>query len=203
MVGIMVKNNRKRQKLFRYAVDTFIELLQQVTGRKVNYKCNNSDTACWDNFMDTFTDQIGEDFIKKFVEYGFQSWFNSGSKKDYSREIRFNWVFGKSAIERWGKCDVSTNVFLTRIGLKKEYKINLTKKKTEISKLVVSVRLVEEKFKSDYHNTKRGLLWCIANTTLYFHKSAQCATCDFKQECKELLKQEFPKIYVKRGYGKK
>ena len=28
---------RKRQRLFRYAVDTFIELLEQVTKRKVNY----------------------------------------------------------------------------------------------------------------------------------------------------------------------
>ena len=72
---------RRRQRLFRYAVDTFVELLEQVTKRRVNYKCNNSDTACWDNFMNTFTDRIGEEFVRKFCEYGIQSWFNSGSKK--------------------------------------------------------------------------------------------------------------------------
>ena len=87
--------------------------------------------------------------------------------------------------------------------MKKDHKINLLQKKTEISKLVVSIRPAEEQFKADYHNTKRGFLWCIANTTLYFHKSPKCATCNFKNECKELLKQEFPKIYVKRGYGEK
>lgn len=193
---------RRRQKLFRYAVDIFIELLQQVTKRKVNYRCNDADTACWDNFMDTFTDRIGEEFIRKFAEYGIQSWFNNGTKKDYSREIHFNWVFGKTAISRWKKNDISTNVFITRVGLKKNHKINVIKKQTSIPDIVSSIRPYEEKFKSDYHNTKRGFLWCIANTTLYFHKSAKCATCNFKNECKELLKTEYPKIYVKRGYGK-
>lgn len=193
---------RRRQRLFKYAVDLFIELLEQVTKRKnVNYKCSNADTACWDNFMDTFSDSIGEEFIKKFCEYGIQSWFNSGSKKDYSRDIRFNWVFGKTAIKRWNKHDISTNVYITRIGLKKEYDINVIKKHTELPNIVNTVRTVEEKFKETYHNTNRGFMWCVANTTLYFHKSSKCATCKFKQECKELLKNEYPKIYVKRGYG--
>ena len=194
---------RRRQRLFRYAVDTFVELLEQVTKRKVNYKCNNSDTACWNNFMDTFSDLIGEEFVRKFAEYGIQSWFNSGAKKDYSREIRFNWVFGKTAIARWKKYDIDTNVYITRIGLKKDHKINVIKKKTEIPALISTIRPAEEKFKAAYHNTNRGFLWCIANTTLYFHKSSKCATCKFKNECKELLKKEYPKIYVKRGYGEK
>lgn len=198
-----VRYNRKRQKLFKYAVDNFVELLEQVTKRRVNYKCNNSDTACWNNFMDTFSDSIGEEFIRKFIEYGIQSWFNSGTKKDYSHEIHFNWIFGKAAIKRWNKFDISTNVYITRIGLKKNHKINLIKKETEIPKLINSIRVVEEQFKTDYYNTNKGFLWCIANTTLYFHKSSKCATCYFKNECKELLKQEFFKIYEIRGYDKK
>jgi hypothetical protein len=153
--------------------------------------------------MDTFSDLIGEEFVRKFCEYGIQSWFNSGAKKDYSREIRFNWVFGKTAIARWKKYDIDTNVYITRIGLKKDHKINVIKKKTEIPALISTIRPAEEKFKAAYHNTNRGFLWCIANTTLYFHKSSKCATCKFKNECKELLKKEYPKIYVKRGYGEK
>lgn len=194
---------RRRQRLFRYAVDLFIELLEQVTKRKVNYKCNNADTACWENFMDTFSDFIGEDFIRRFAEYGIQSWFNSGSKKDYSREVRFNWVFGKAAIERWKKLDAATNEWIVRKGLKTTYSVNVTKKRTEIGRIVSSVRPAEEKLKGMFHNSKRGFLWCIANTTLYFHKSPLCATCDYKAECKELLKTEYEKIYIKRGYGKK
>lgn len=194
---------RKRQRLFRYAVDIFIELLEQITNRKVNYKCNDADLACWDNFMNVFSDRIGEEFVRKFAEYGFQSWFNKGCKKDYSRDIRFNWVFGKAAIERWNKCNIDTNVFITRAGLKTEYKINLLKRKSSLLEQMSKVRSMEEKFKSDFHNSKRGFLWCIANTTLYFHKSSNCVTCTYKVECKKLLKQEYPKIYIKRGYGEK
>lgn len=195
---------RKRQRLYRYAVDTFIKLLEQVTGRKrVNYRCNDADVLCWNNFMDVFGDNIGEEFVRKFLLYGIQSWFNSGAKRDYSREVRFNWIFGKSAIERWKKYDIDTNVYITRIGLKKDHKINLVERTGEMANIVTTLRLSEEKYKQAYHNTKRGLLWCIANTTLYFHKSQWCATCEFKKECKEILKSEYPKIYIKRGYGKR
>ena len=124
----------KDKRLFRYAVDTFIELLEQVTKRKVNYKCNNSDTASWENFMDTFSNRIGEEFVRKFLEYGIQSWFNDGAIKDYSRQVRFSWIFGKAAIERWNKYDISTNVYITRIGLKKNHNINVVKKESNMSK---------------------------------------------------------------------
>lgn len=194
---------RQNQKLFRYAVDTFVELLGQVTNRKVKYKCNDQDTESWKAFLEEFPKTIGEDFVKKFVFYGIQSWFNSGSEKDYSRSIRFNWIFGKTAISRWRKFDVGTNMYITRIGLKRDHNINIVKRESNISKFINSLRPVEEKFKSELHNTKRGFLWCIANTTLYNHKSSWCATCEFKKQCKVTLKREYPKIYIKRGYGEK
>ena len=194
---------RKRQKLFRYAVDTFVILLEQVTKRKrINYKCNNSDSSAWNNFMDTFDNCIGEDFVRKFIEYGIQSWFNNGTKKDYSHSVRFSWVFGQPAINRWKKNSVATNMFIVRNGIKKDHNINLIEKTNEMQNIVTSVREVEEKFKSDFHNKRKGFMWCIANTTLYFHKSSNCVTCDFKKECKELLKKEYKFIYIRRGYGK-
>lgn len=109
----------------------------------------------------------------------------------------------KRQLQRWKKYDIDTNVYITRIGLKTDHKINVIKKKTDIPALISTIRVVEEKFKAEYHNTNRGFMWCVANTTLYFHKSSKCATCKFKNECKELLKEEYPKIYVKRGYGRK
>lgn len=195
---------RKRQRLFKYAVDLFIDLLEQVTKRKnIRYKCNDADTLCWNNFMNTFSDNIGEDFIRKFCEYGIQSWFNDGTEKDYSHSVRFNWIFGKSAIDRWNKNSISTNVFITRKGVKTKYKINSSKKHTDIPVIVNTLREYEERLKSRYHNKSRGLLWCIANTTLYFHKSRYCATCKYKNECKKILKQEYPKVYIMRGYVKR
>ena len=195
-------NERKKQRLFRFAVDLFIDLLEQVTKRRVNYKCNNADTASWDSFVETFGDNIGEEFIRKFTEYGIQSWFNPGAKRDYSRAVRFNWIFGSAAVKRWNALNAETRTWVVRNSLKTDYKINTLKCITQVPELVIKLRPVEEKFKSEYYNTNRGLLWCIANTTLFHHRSPNCIKCKFKENCKEILKSEYPKIYTARGYGK-
>ena len=193
--------NRKRQRLFRYSVDTFVLLLEQITLKKHPIKCNDTDVKCFDAFMDYFTDGIGEEFIRKFLEYGMQSWFNDGSEKDYSRNIRLSWIFGASAIKRWNACSIETNVFITRAGLKSRHKINVIKRTSNIEKIANTLINNQEKQKALFVGTDRGLLWCIANTTLYFHKSHVCATCANKIACKELLKKEYNKIYKIRGYG--
>lgn len=195
-------NERKKQRLFRFAVDLFIDLLEQVTKRKVNYKCNNADTASWNSFVDTFGDNIGEEFVRKFTEYGIQSWFNPGAQRDYSRAVRFSWIFGSAAIKRWNALSAETRTWVVRNSLKTDHKINTLKRTTRVPELVIKLRPVEEKFKSEFHNTNRGLLWCVANTTLFHHRSSHCTTCKFKENCKEILKSEYPKIYIARGYGK-
>ena len=195
-------NERKKQRLFRFAVDLFIDLLEQVTKRRVNYKCNNADTASWNSFVDTFGDNIGEEFVRKFTEYGIQSWFNPGAQRDYSRAVRFSWIFGSAAIKRWNALSAETRTWVVRNSLKTDHKINTLKRTASVPELVIKLRPVEEKFKSEFHNTNRGLLWCVANTTLFHHRSSHCTTCKFKENCKEILKSEYPKIYIARGYGK-
>ena len=195
-------NERKKQRLFRFAVDLFIDLLEQVTKRKVNYKCNNADTASWNSFVNTFGDNIGEEFVRKFTEYGIQSWFNPGAQRDYSRAVRFSWIFGSAAIKRWNALSAETRTWVVRNSLKTDHKINTLKRTTRVPELVIKLRPVEEKFKSEFHNTNRGLLWCVANTTLFHHRSSHCTTCKFKENCKKILKSEYPKIYIARGYGK-
>ena len=196
-------NERKKQRLFRFSVDLFIELLEQVTKRKVNYRCNDADVSSWNKFIETYGDGIGEEFLRKYIEYGIQSWFNSGSERDYSRAVRFSWIVGSAAIKRWNALNSETRTFVVRSSLKTEHKINTLKHRSQLSELLTKVRPSEEKFKSEFHNTNRGLLWCVANTTLYFHRSSQCVTCLFKEQCKDILKREYPKIYKARGYGNK
>lgn len=188
--------------MFHYAVDTFIDLLQQVTKRRrIDYKCNVNDKVSFDIFLYEFGVGIGEDFIRKFILYGIQSWFNSGSEIDNSYSIRFSWVIGGNAIKRWRKLGMEKNMSIVRSCLKKRYKIKI-KFNSNMKNIVLSVRDAEEKFKSEFHNTKRGFLWCVANTTLYYHKSSYCATCTFKQKCKEMLKENYITIYKARGYDK-
>lgn len=196
-----MKNKNRKNKLYRYAVDTFIKALEQTTNRTVNYKCNKQDTASWETFTNEFDEYIGEDFIRKFIEFGFQSWFNDSVKEDKTYKIRFSWIFGKSAIQRWKKNNAEINNIIVQQNLKQNVKINLMNQRSDVPLAVTSLRSVEENFKSEFHNTKRGFLWCIANTTLYFHKSSYCVTCKFKDDCKKLLKQEYFKVFKTRGYG--
>lgn len=192
---------RRRQRLFKYAVDIFVEMLEQITKKRSGYQCNKTDISCFEKYMNHFGDNIGEEFVRKYCEYQMQSWFNDGAEKDYGKTIRFSWLFGEKAIKRWHKYDISTNVYLTRKFLKKDYNVNTVKIKTEINDILLTVRDLEEYHKKLYLNTKKGLAWCIANTTLYFHKSMNCSVCNFKNDCKSILREEYNKAYKLRGYG--
>jgi hypothetical protein len=193
----------KKRVLYRYAVDIFVALLKQVQYRKVGYRCNDADVNAWNRFVDYYKDiYIGEDFIKSFAQYGIQSWFNSDMTESQRQNVRFSWVFGLSAIKRWNALGAEKNARIVRKYLKTDYDIKTDKVTSLLKTVYLKLRPVEEKFKQQYHNRKRGLEWCIANTTLYFHHSALCAACTYKVECKEILKSNYPKIYKLRGYDK-
>lgn len=192
---------RKQRRLFRYAVDTFIDLLKKVAKNKCDYRCNDADEQAFETFLNEYP-EVGEIFVRDFLLYQFQSWFNEDSEKDYTHSIRFNWCFGKTAIARWKKHSASTNAFIVRKGLKSRVNVANNHLSNEIDSVFLAIRVTEEKFKGLFFNEKRGLLWCRANTSLYYHKSSWCATCNFKEECKQMLKENYPKVYKLRGYGK-
>lgn len=194
---------RKQQKLFRTAVDLFIELVKQVTNRKtMNYQCADADVKSFEMFLEEFGDDIGENFLREFGEFNIRFFFTGDDNQyDNSRSIRFNWLYGKSSIKRWNKVNKRERVRAVRKDIKKRVKINVVKKSSSMALMLNSLKPVEENFKAQFHNTKKGLSWCVANTTLYFHKSALCVSCNFRDDCKEILRTEFPKVYNIRGYG--
>lgn len=192
----------KKRSLYRYAVDIFIFLLDKVQRRRKPYRCNDMDVRAWNKFIDYYTERnvyIGKDFIKSFAEYGIQSWFNDDCTETQKHNCRFSWIFSSAAIRRYSKFGVERNVRIVRSSLKKNIKIKY-KHKSLTDEMYVTLRNSEERLKSEFHNTKRGLTWCVANTTLYFHRSPLCASCEYKAECKDILKDNYPKIYKLRGY---
>lgn len=195
----------KNRSLYKYAVDLFIELLNKVQDSRMKpYRCNDNDTAAWDVFCDYCKDNkivMSEEFIRKFIEYGLQSWFNDDVEYTKRQNVRFSWVFGSAAIKRWNALPADARAYCVRSCLKKKYDIKRRKESSKrLSSLLTKVRDVEERFKSEYLNTPRGLLWCKANTTLFLHKSPSCAVCEYKDECKEILRVNMPNVYKLRGY---
>ena len=199
----------KKRTLYRYAVDEFVEMIHFLQKRKVAYKCNDNDVSGWNKFVDYYSEQgveIDKSFVYNFLKYGLQSWFNPSCTEMHKRNCRFSWVFGSEAVKRYNALNVKARASVVRKGVQNDLRQHIecckSKTTTDASLLYLSVRVAEENLKREYHNTKRGLAWCMANTTLFFHKSSLCASCVNKAECKNILKDNFPKIYKLRGYDK-
>jgi hypothetical protein len=193
-------NERKSQRLFRFAVNLFCTTLQKITKRDFVYHCNKADIKAWEFFINVFGDRVGENFIREYSDFGFQVWFNTTVRKDYGKLIHFNWIYGKKGVQRYNKVSTKARAHYVRKELKVRYKIRTGRSDNNIA-VFNQLRECEERFKKEYHNTQRGLLWCVANTTLFFHKSPLCVTCLHKNDCKLTLERTMPKIYKMRGYG--
>lgn len=199
VVGLKSGSVMNDRKLFRFAVDLFIENLQRVTHRaKVNYRCNDTDVKGWEYFRTVYP-EVGEEFIRDYVAYGMHSWFGKDMEGDFSRTIRFHWIFGKMGVKRYNMVKKGAQQWCVRVG---GLKNTLVKRKSDskMAEMLRSVREDEERFKREFLNTARGLLWCVANTTLYNHRSGVCVVCGNKDACRELLRTTMSNVYRIRGY---
>lgn len=201
----------RKDKLWRYAVDNFIRISSQIQNREyINYIPNKIDRQCYDAFYNHYVKEkcyIGEDFILRFIEFGFQSWYNNNYKdkieRVHSKGIRMSWILSVKAIKRWDKLNNSLKTKIVKNDLKKKYNISEKKQKQNKNYItgLTSVRKSEEVFKDIGFNTDEGFSNCLHYTTLYNHESEFCKKCNFKDECIVLLKENFCNIYKLRGYG--
>lgn len=206
MVSDFRLKTQRGKRLFRESVDLFTTLLRQIKGNpRFEYRVTTADLAGFDAWVEEFgADKIGPEFMKRWTEYQFQSWFNDGSTRDYNHAIRYNWIFnGGSAVKRWRALPEEKRQWAVRTSLKRDFTVNTRKgARAAPAALFTTLRESEESAKKRFYGTPRGLLWCVANTTLYNHRSASCVVCRFKTDCLETLKREFPRVAVARGYVK-
>lgn len=195
----------KSEQDYKYAVDLFLKTLGSVTGKTHRkYMSNKNDREAWRKWREHYGDKSHDrSFIRDFVQFGINTFFTTNTGVDYTYSIRFSWVVGGEAIERWEHNDRHTNVYLVQTGIKKKFGVKDGEGTADsvLPTVVNTVRLGEENFKKKFHNTSRGLMWCVANTTLYFHESVYCQSCSFSEQCRTLLRENYPKIYRKRGYA--
>jgi hypothetical protein len=207
MVSDFRLNTQRGRKLFRESVDLFIAVLRQIKGDPgFQYRMTDADVAGFDGWVAAIgADKIGSDFMRRWAEYQFQSWFNDGTTRDYNHAVRYNWIFnGGSAVKRWLALPEDKRQWVVRTSLKRDFAVRRGRRSSAgCTELFTTLRVAEEAIKKRFAGTSRGLLWCIANTTLYNHRSAVCVVCKFKSGCLETLKREFPRVAVGRGYLKK
>lgn len=128
---------------------------------------------------------IGLEWINSFILFQLEYYLGL----ETTSKIKLNWLIGKKAFDRYNSVEdwkqknywISINTsHLTKFELEQkqdnEYEINHRKK---------------------HHNTESGFLNCIKNTTLYI-KHPICISCNFKDQCKKLLKENYPLLWRKR-----
>lgn len=150
-----------------------------------------------DNFVEKLDSSSGTVFLYNYFAFQFDYWLDKNTRAE-ERRLPMGWIVGKKAIDRWRnrrEKDLYHCLKTARqIGLKLSHFTN--KQKYNYAEIKSS----EETRKSYFHNTEQGFGYCVETTTLYHDKSSFCQTCCFADECKKLLKQTFPKIYIQRGY---
>lgn len=188
-----------QRTLYRQTVDRFISYLSKVYKHKTQYRCNAQDITAWNNWCEYYGTAAGRDLAWKYLDYGFQSWFNADFDSE-THAIRFSWIYGKPAIKRWEKLGQKVNVELSERDVKAKYKLYEAEVYgSRLRAVLTAVRPFEEDFRKQYLNTKRGLANCVANTTLYQPNSLTCQRCRVKRYCVAILKRNYPRVYKVRG----
>lgn len=128
---------------------------------------------------------IGENFLNNFFIFQFNYW----KDKETNLTPKLNWFIGKSAIERYFSIEniEKSNYFVALNTSKIE---NYKQKEEEDYSYKIELR-------KKRHNTKQGLLFCLEHTDLYI-KCLPCITCIHKEECKKLLKENYPLLWKRR-----
>lgn len=195
----------RKYSLYAYTVELVIDLLTQMGGTKLKYwRCNAADVAAWNHFVETYGMTVGQDFVRRFILFQLNARFGQREVKPDAYElkrVRLAWLIGKPAIARWEKVSPRGTTQFVQREIRNVYTLRTVLVQSHIQRFITEVVPREEHMKRAFHSTQKGFAWCVANTTLYNHKSRWCATCTFRTACKATLKENYPKIYKKRGYA--
>lgn len=170
------------------------------------YNADSRDEACIQSFIKLLDkeygiESIGRTFVYDYFCFQLDYWKNMDTR--FGKKIPISWFIGKKAFERWKKnpeedlwhAYQTANEFGIHIGL-----IHTT---GPVHMDVLELKETEEAEKARFGDPAKQLVHCLETTTLYNHRSTLCISCPEKNACKALLKENFYKIYLKRGYSEK
>lgn len=128
------------------------------------------------------------------------------SSKDKNGNIlvkgRFNIYdfIGKKAFSYWKKRNIKFDYLLRDNLVLRKYKISISDLYLQHEELQIEseINFSEELEKKRFFNTSKGFNHCIDTTTLFHPKSNVCETCNFKESCIEILKENYTNIYNSR-----
>lgn len=141
---------------------------------------------------------IGEEFLWGYFVYQFNYWRDAQLEAMYGK-FRIELVIGKKALQRYIDNEYDNMWVIGKSEILSKYDFNS-------SDLIPPAPVTpftgagEIKVKQRFYGTSRGFLTCLETTTLYNHQHKCCLFCKFKNDCKQVLKDNYRNIYDKRGY---
>ena len=158
---------------------------------------------------------VGEDYLIHYFIFQAARWWRIDSHRfggTYAKPkvIVLSWLVGPKALTHWLERDqtgdfmVRYNTFIRSRHFDRNDIYALFKAiptdSVELAKKTLNP--AEEQDKRQYFNKDIGFAFCVENTSLY-NGSKLCMRCRFKVSCKILLKENYPNLYMERGYGER
>ena len=202
-----------RNKEVRLVVNKFKYHYKAITGNEA-FRMNMTETrlTMTKSFISKVKDFnnttiLGEDYLRSYMEFQFNYWFEHDAKYGKGTSIQLEWIIGNKAWKRWigrsEKYKKATSHFV-RKNLKRKIKFKIDGVRNKgWGDSMKRVNDIEEFEKSMFYNSAKGFINCTLNTTMYNHKSIKCVTCKYKEKCQVQLKEQLPSVYSLRGYGGK
>jgi len=143
------------------------------------------------------TKSLGESFLWTYFVFQFNYW-ETLEIESFSKRIVPAYILGEKAFLRYSERDQEFDWTIEESEIITLYQLS---KKTlrDLIELSPTVRRQDESsIKKIAWNTDLGFNNCLLNTTLYNKRDLCCIKCNYKVECKEILKSTFPEIYRER-----
>ena len=180
-------------------LDTYVEYVNRVFPKYNTVDLSPREKVLLNSFIETNGKNMSSYDIVEYVGFQFH-YYKEKQLRSENRRYPIHWIFGDKSFSRWKNASDGhrhlAKQFIASLG----FKLNAY---TQTLPKVVQVLDYEEKVKSLFFNDKeKGLANCVVNTTLYKDRSSFCRKCEFVDRCKQVLREQFPNIYILRGYAK-
>lgn len=135
---------------------------------------------------------IGTNFLYNYFLFQFDYWSKLEIEAFYGT-MQIDYIIGKKAFTRFIQRNQDFDYMFAQYQIISQYQLRY-------DDIVIYKKQIKtnETLKWLYHNLDRGLDTCIKYTTLYEPHHTSCITCNFKADCKKILRDNYPKLYDKR-----
>lgn len=141
---------------------------------------------------------LGNNYLWKYFNFQFKYW-DELTITAFWGKMQIEYIIGDKAFQRYLDRNKEFDFTLESENNELVKKYNLRLSELTVSKKVNKSKRTDLFIKKSFYNTERGFATCLMLTTLFNPNHSICLTCNYKPQCKELLKANYPQIYESRG----